>query len=129
MVDQSGQLLPTSVLAELMTDYPELPTYDAHEFEQLLISTHHRQHPLGERVLARAHDMQTLVWSYAKDLQQHATIVIDCAGGAACAYEKQFLMSLSSQLPLTFLLINTHVDAFFTEHGTDTTDPKNYHQL
>lgn len=79
MVDRSGQLLLTSVLAELITEYPTLPDFDAQEMEKMVYTTHHRQHPLGERILARAHEMQSLLRSYARDIQHHVSIIVDCS--------------------------------------------------
>jgi phosphomannomutase len=129
VVDRAGQLLQTSVLAEMIKEYPPLPDFDQWAFDQLTYTTHHRQHPLGERVLARAHEMQTLLWSHAKELQHHVSVIVDCASWAACAYEKQFLLHLASQLPMTFLFLNDRADGTFAAHPTDTTDAHNYLQL
>lgn len=129
IVDSRGQLLETSVLANMIQEYPPLPPFDQVAFDQLLHTTHHRYHPLGDRVVGRIHEMQQLFWSFAGEYQDHSTIVVDCAGGAACAYEKQLLLWLSAKLPLTFLFINDRADATFVAHGTDTTDPNNYRQL
>lgn len=129
MVDQSGQLLPSSVIASLIDEYPLLPERDAQTFATLVHTTHHRQHPLGERVVGRVHEMLHLLTPYVAMLTQHATVVVDCASGTACAYEKQLLTTLTAHAPLTCLFLNTQADGLFTAHGTDTTDPKNFTQL